>query len=234
MGVAGSLHCIGMCGPLSMALPGKTREGRVAFGNLLLYQAGRILVYALLGLLLAAFGRGLLLAGLQQWISLAAGLAVLVAGILGWIGYRRGRFANSNPLQPWVFKQIGRRLGQEPRPRLYFSLGMLNGLLPCGMVYLALVSTLAFSHWAHTVLFMAGFGGGTLPAMLAFGLGMGRLSAGFRQRLPRLFPMGLVLVGCLLILRGANLGIPYISPAAPVQNSSPAIHCAQPPVTQVP
>jgi len=95
-----------------------------------------------------------------------------------------------------------------------FMVGLLNGLLPCGLVYIAVAGALATGSVLEGVLYMFLFGLGTAPLLLATAL-IGNLStAKIRNQLSKAIPYVVVVVGVLFILRGANLGIPYISPSA--------------------
>lgn len=105
------------------------------------------------------------------------------------------------------------RLLQSQHLHHYLLLGMANGLLPCGMVYLAIAGALSTSSVGESVLFMASFGAGTLPAMLALSLFSVHIKLTLRQQLKKVIPYVVVCMGVLLILRGMNLGIPFISPA---------------------
>ncbi len=208
LGLAGSLHCVGMCGPLAMALPhpGRGMGGYIA--GRLLYQAGRIATYCLLGAVFGGVGRTLALAGIQRWVSVAAGLLVL-AGLFvvgpGWAG---------KPLAGWV-DWIKARLGTLLRRRsqsTLWMLGMVNGLLPCGLVYVACAGAAAGGSVAGGMAQMAWFGLGTVPLMLGISLSGRAMPFAWRLRLQRLIPVSVGMVGVLLVLRGMDLGIPFVSP----------------------
>jgi sulfite exporter TauE/SafE len=106
----------------------------------------------------------------------------------------------------------------------YLLLGMANGLLPCGMVYVAIATALTTSTVNGSVLFMTMFGLGTLPAMMAIGYFGTSLSLNLRAAMRKAVPYGIALMAVVLILRGMNLGIPFISP---VLQSAPgaAVEC---------
>lgn len=208
LGLAGSLHCAGMCGPLALAVP-STGRGRMGFlAGRLAYQAGRLATYCLLGIVLGVVGRSLALAGVQRWASVAAGvwilagLGVLSGGASGW-GLVRG--------VQWLKRCLGVLLGRRTLPAL-FLLGAVNGWLPCGLVYAAGAGAVAAGGWWEAVAYMGVFGLGTVPMMLAIGLSGRAFSPGWRLRLQRLAPWSVGLVGVLLVLRGLALGIPYLSP----------------------
>ena len=208
LGLVGSLHCAGMCGPLALALPttGNARAtfvlGRVA------YNVGRILTYCLLGAAFGLIGQTLAFAGFQRWVSLVAGSAILI-GLLA-----SSRFAVSVPVAravAWVKSGLSALLRRRSLASV-FSLGVLNGLLPCGLVYAACAGAVATGDLLSGVEYMAAFGFGTVPMMLGIGLVGQKLQFTLRFKLQRLIPACLALVAVLLILRGLSLGIPYLSP----------------------
>ena len=208
LGFLGSLHCAAMCGPLMLAvplLPGGA--GRVWTGRII-YQAGRVATYILLGLVVGVVGKSLFLAGLQRWLSLALGAALL----FGLLAAKKISFAS--PIQRAVGQLKNLMSGQLQKRGVapLALLGMLNGLLPCGLVYVALAGALSQGSLSGSVIYMATFGLGTLPMLLAIA-GSGQLfPVSLRTRLRGLIPLGVGLVAGLLILRGLALGIPYLSP----------------------
>ena len=211
LGLVGSAHCAGMCGPLALALPpaGDTRVRFVA--GRLAYNFGRILTYAGLGAVFGLLGQALAVAGLQRWLSLVAGVLIL-SGVLA-----TRRFTVSLPVTVLVTK-LKTRLGSLLRRRAVgsmFGVGLLNGLLPCGLVYFACAGATATGRTATGVLYMLAFGLGTLPMMLAFSLAGQKVQLLLRFRLQRLVPVSLAIVGALLLVRGLALGIPYLSPKLP-------------------
>jgi sulfite exporter TauE/SafE len=204
LGTASSLHCIGMCGPLIWMLPG----GRDNYWfSRIAYHTGRIITYASLGAIVGIIGQGVSLTGYQQWLSIACGIIMI---LWFWIHPQAhipfvSRFFNQY-IRPKFVQFINRPLGITS----FFSMGLLNGLLPCGVVYGALAGALATGTVADGSVFMVLFGLGTVPALLA-------LSATKKIgiRIPnanRVARYGLLIAGVLLVLRGANLGIPYLSP----------------------
>jgi sulfite exporter TauE/SafE len=217
LGLIGSLHCAGMCGPLALALPatGKTRlsfgMGRVA-NNL-----GRLATYGLLGALFGAIGLTFALAGFQRWASIIAGSAILV-GLLA-----SSRRAVNSPMFKaigWLRSRLGRLMGRRTLGSI-FLLGVVNGFLPCGLVYVACAGATALGTVLSGVEYMLAFGLGTVPVMLSIGLAGKLVQVGFRLRFQKLIPVSLVLLAASLILRGMSLGIPYLSPVM----TSQRVHC---------
>ena len=211
LGLVGSAHCIGMCGPLALAVPstGRGWSGRLAGGFLL--NGGRVVTYMLLGGLFGTFGRGLALAGVQQGVSIALGILILVGLIVPGL-VNTGRLSRGPATL--VMRLQGIMAGQLRRtsPGGLFVTGLLNGLLPCGLVYLAVAGALATDGALQGALFMAVFGIATWPALLAVRLGGGALSMRWRGQLRRAAPFVIGAIALLFILRGMGLGIPYVSP----------------------
>ena len=207
MGLVGSLHCAGMCGPLAMALP-SGRAKSMLLGRLL-YNLGRISTYSLLGLAMGLLGYGIAATPAQRYLSLLSGLLILLLLLLLPAMERAG----GGPLvrmAGWVRLRLGRYLGAGGSPGSLYMLGVINGLLPCGLVYAALAGALEGGSLLRGVGFMVAFGLGTVPMMLALSLAGHRLLR-FRWARHSIRLTG-VLVAALLILRGLNLGIPYLSP----------------------
>lgn len=224
IGAAGSLHCMGMCGPLSLALPVQHLSKFQKTFSLLLYQLGRIITYAAIGLLLGLAGRRIYISGYQQWFSIIAGTLILITALLYFLKKRGAGFSFFNSFYQRVQHIIIRILKNPSGMISYLLLGMANGLLPCGMVYIALASSLTFSQTTDSVAFMAMFGAGTLPAMLFVAYAGMLIKPEIRSAFRRAVPVFVSLMGVLLILRGLNLGIPYISPELP-QSPGESVIC---------
>lgn len=211
LGAVSSFHCIGMCGPLALALPVQHLAPWRQWLAILLYNLGRVLTYAVLGGLLGWAGRQFFVAGIQQWISIAAGSLVLLFTIQHY-------FLKKTWQPRWTGRLHNRvrmtmvTLLQKRHTGWFLPLGMVNGLLPCGMVYTALAAALSFHQAELSIAFMAGFGTGTLPLMLALGLIGQNLKLSARRLLRQITPHIMIGMGLLLIVRGMQLGIPYLSP----------------------
>ena len=212
LGLISSFHCVGMCGPLAIAVPVQHLSPNAKRLAIVLYHLGRILTYTLLGLLFGILGRHLFIGGFQQKASLVLGSIILLVVI-----YQRLTKKRYNP--PFVqyfterLQEVMRMLWGQHSSFSSFLLGMTNGLLPCGMVYFALAGALSNDTITGSIYFMGLFGVGTLPLMLSVHfLGTGYLTLSFRSKARRLVPVFIGFMGVLLILRGLNLGIPFISP----------------------
>jgi uncharacterized protein len=212
LGLASSLHCIGMCGPLSLAMPVGRLAGRSKIVLIASYQAGRIFTYCLFGLLAGIAGKGILSAGYQQTFSIVAGLIVVLAATGYFAGRRAGPLSFMNGFYRFLTGLLFKLLKTATRPHGAFLFGMANGLLPCGMVYIAAITAFALGDWPSSVLFMLLFGAGTLPAMLLVVFTASRLNYKARKWAGKLSPYIITAMGLLLILRGLNWGIPFLSP----------------------
>ena len=215
LGLAGSLHCVGMCGPLALALPvGKTNTSRGVLRNLL-YQSGRIVTYAVIGLLIGLLGTGFQLAGAQKGISIAAGaLMVIMAFLPLHLSGPFGKTRAGRKWNHWIQETLGLIMKKKNSLSL-FLFGLINGLLPCGLVYVALAGAIAIGNPIESAFFMLLFGSGTIPLMFFTVFAGGWINGKTRIRFQRIVPYVVALIGILMMLRGMGLGIPYISPASP-------------------
>lgn len=225
LGLLGSLHCLGMCGPIALAVPlaGHGKGSRV--GSALTYNFGRISVYAIYGGLFGLLGQGIALAGFQQVVSVVVGLLIISSILVPWVARK------SKLLQTPVLLQVGKvkkafqsLMSQRSYPAI-FGIGMLNGLLPCGLIYMALAGTVVASSWQIGTIYMMAFGLGTLPMMLVLPIFRHQLKPQWRFRLSKLIPVAAVIFGLMLILRGSNLGIPFLSPILELSPSAFITQC---------
>ena len=221
-GFLGSAHCVGMCGPLAMGLPGAYGRRRRFLAERGLYNLGRVVTYTALGVAFGALGLLVSLAGLQQWLSFGLGVLLLFAAVVPWAGGRAGRLGGApagllRRVVTWI--QVLYRQGGTAA---LLAVGMLNGLLPCGFVYAALATATASGSVTRGALFMAAFGLGTFPAMFVVSAAGRLLSLRWRTRLQRLVPYVLAVLGLLLILRGLSLGV-FLSPDLRAALFSPGV-----------
>ena len=220
LGLTGSIHCAGMCGPIAVSLPNYTISKSRFLFNRLFYNSGRIITYALLGAVFGLLGNRLKLFGLQQTVSILTGL-VIIAGVFISLNPASKLFNVSFFNKIYIsFKNIFVKFYKKKTSAAFLITGMLNGFLPCGLVYLALSGAMLSGDIFSGTLFMLLFGLGTVPVMLSISL-LGRklnFNTGFFKR--KLIPALSILLAVLFILRGLNLGIPYISPKLENKNQS--------------
>ena len=225
LGLTSSLHCVGMCGPIALALPGRGQAlAQIAPGRML-YHLGRLTTYMMLGALVGVFGAGFSLAGYQQGLSIVLGVLLLVLA-LGTLSVE-SRFLSIpvvDRLMGRLKRRMGRLLQRDSAPGMY-NLGILNGFLPCGFVYLGLAGALATGDAWQSMAYMGLFGLGTWPAMVTLSLAGPFLSDRVR-RASRPIMLGVTLAfASLLILRGLGLGIPYLSPEVMVEAGNTIVEC---------
>ncbi len=211
IGLLGSFHCMGMCGPIAVSLPLKEKSWETRIITAVLYNLGRISTYILLGLAFGLLGMGIHIWGFQQWVSIGAG-AIMIMSVAFPVLFHRGELTAAIDNLFTGFKRVfGRFFGF----RTYLSswmIGLMNGLLPCGLVYVALAGALVSDSPPDGALYMLVFGLGTMPALLLLSLAGSVVNMTFRRNVRKLVPFLVILVGVLFVLRGMNLGIPYISP----------------------
>lgn len=214
VGLVGSAHCAGMCGPIALALPLKSDNWLSRVSGGLIYNTGRIITYMLLGAIFGLLGKGLHMAGFQLWASVVIGILMIALVVVPLIFKRMPSLNN-------VFESYSARLLNGFRNMFHkgdtfslFGIGLLNGILPCGLVYVAVAGAINTGDVVSAMLYMALFGAGTIPVMLAVSLAGTMISLKLRIFVNKLSPYVIVLLGVLFILRGLSLGIPYVSPKA--------------------
>ncbi|MBC3540105.1 sulfite exporter TauE/SafE family protein [Rufibacter sediminis] len=225
IGFISSFHCVGMCGPIAMALPVGRGSGVSFVGGRLLYNLGRIATYTTLGLVAGLLGRTLQLAGWQQTISIASGVLMLLLVLLPKINTgNAGRWLGTDRWWNALRKAIGKRF-QNPSAGALFSVGLLNGLLPCGMVYFAMAGAVSAPGVGGAMLYMLMFGLGTLPLMWLVSLSGKLIQPRWRALMRHAVPYVAGCLAVLFILRGLNLGVPYLSPKlVSTEQEAPVCH----------
>lgn len=217
LGLLGSFHCIGMCGPIAFMLPVDRKNQTKQFFQIISYHLGRLTTYSFIGLIFGLLGSGFELFQFQQHLSIATGV-LMIALVLFPTLLQKTKI--SQPVTKVVFK-IKNRLGKElknKRNDTFFTIGFLNGFLPCGLVYMAVLGAIATHQPLTGSLYMFLFGVGTIPLMSAV-VYFGNFANGiFRQKIQQLIPVLVVFIGVFFVLRGLGLNIPYISPSPSVSN----------------
>jgi sulfite exporter TauE/SafE len=214
IGIVGSLHCIGMCGPIVVALPLKKHNLASKITGAILYNSGRVITYSALGILFGLLGRGIHLAGFQQWTSILLGIAMIISVLFPFVFREKITIAG---LFSGFASRLISRLKKLFTDRSYFSLlmiGLLNGLLPCGLVYVAIAGAINSGEVISGALFMMLFGIGTIPLLFVAILASDAIGQRIRLRMQKAVPYFVFMLGVLFILRGMSLGIPYLSPTS--------------------
>ncbi|WP_313215095.1 sulfite exporter TauE/SafE family protein [Soonwooa sp.] len=212
LGFASGFHCIGMCGPIALSM-GLTREQKINFYlQNLTYNFGRIITYSILGAIIGIVGESFQFAGLQTTLSIVVGILLILMALFSFGGKD---FATKIPFINKALLKVKLKLSKlltKADLSSRFTTGLLNGLLPCGMVYMALTASIAAGGIWQSALYMLFFGLGTFPFMFAIVLIGNFLNQNMRLKIVKIVPIVMILLGGLFILRGLELGIPYLSP----------------------
>ncbi|MBL4709358.1 MAG: sulfite exporter TauE/SafE family protein [Flavobacteriales bacterium] len=211
IGLLGSLHCIGMCGPIALALPLDRSSSFKIVGGSVIYNLGRLFSYLLIGALLGLVGNGFAMAGFQQILSIVVGSFMVLSAIWAVFQLKKWNFQIHNLWISRIKSAMAKRFRRTSFANLFF-IGMLNGILPCGLVYIALAGAIAMASPTQGAFFMFAFGLGTMPLMLAVAVYGNQIKNKFFPPIKRFVPVFIFLIGTLFIIRGMNLGIPYLSP----------------------
>jgi sulfite exporter TauE/SafE len=212
-GLISSFHCIGMCGPIAMMLPVDRNNPTKKVTQIITYHIGRLTAYGTIGLIFGLVGKGFFMAGIQQNLSIFIGIAMIAVILIPEKIFAKYNF--SKPVFVLISK-IKTTLGSQFKNKSYqslFTIGLLNGFLPCGMVYVALFGAIAMQNAGFGVLYMVLFGLGTVPMMSSVIYINSYLTIPIRNRIQKVIPYVAVIIGVLFILRGLGLGIPYVSPS---------------------
>lgn len=221
LGLFGSFHCIGMCGPLVLALP----VSKSFLTKRLLHNFGRVFTYGFFGLVFGLVGSRLNIAGLQQIVSITLGGIILISVVMP--VNLKNKFLQSTGLDFLLLKlkQGISKLYKSGSLKAVFGIGVLNGFLPCGLVYVAVTGAIVVGDALNSAIFMIFFGLGTIPSMIAVSFAGKMITLNFRDKLRRFIPALTLIIAILFILRGLNLGIPYISPKLNLNKHTEDIQC---------
>ena len=225
LGLMGSLHCVGMCGPIAFMLPVDRSNNFKKIFQILMYHFGRLLAYGSIGLIFGLLGKGLYVFGMQQKLSIIIGVLMIAIVLIPYKLFSKYNF--SKPLFG-IISKLKSRLGQELKkksPDTFLTIGFLNGFLPCGLVYMALFGAIAMGNAMEGSLYMILFGLGTIPLMTTAIYMSGFLKSSAKKRIQQLIPVFVVVIGVLFILRGMGLGIPYISPKPMTEMATSTMEC---------
>ncbi|MGK0252598.1 MAG: sulfite exporter TauE/SafE [Mariniflexile sp.] len=225
LGLLGSFHCIGMCGPIAFMLPVDRTNTFKKVSQITIYHVGRLLAYSFIGLIFGLIGKSLYIFGFQQQLSIAIGVLMIAVVLIP-----KTVFNNYNFSKP-IYKAISKvksALGNAFKRKTadtFLTIGFLNGFLPCGLVYVAVFGAIAGGNAFDGMLYMAIFGLGTIPLMTTAIYFSHFLKGAVRQKIQKAIPVFVVLIGILFVLRGLGLGIPYISPAPVYDVVSNSMDC---------
>lgn len=225
LGFLGSLHCIGMCGPIAFMLPVDRSSNFKKFLQIGSYHLGRLFTYGIIGMIFGLLGKGFYIFGYQQQLSIAIGSLMVLLIILP------RKTLHRYSLSKYFYVAVGKvksALGKSLKRKsadTFFTIGFLNGFLPCGLVYIAVFAAIASGSMIDSGIYMVIFGLGTIPLMTSSIYFLSLIKENTRRKVRKLIPVFVVITGALFIIRGLGLGIPYISPEPVVELVSSAIEC---------
>ena len=225
LGLLGSFHCVGMCGPIAFMLPVDRSNTVKKITQIAIYHFGRLLAYSIIGLIFGLIGKGLYIFGFQQQLSIIIGVLMIFVVLIPQQTFNKYNF--SRPVYRLISK-VKSALGSAMKKKTmdtFLTIGFLNGFLPCGLVYMALFAAIARGNALNGILYMAVFGLGTIPLMTTAIYFSQFLKGKARQRIQKAIPVFVILIGALFILRGLGLGIPYLSPAPVYDLVSNGVDC---------
>ncbi len=225
LGLLGSFHCIGMCGPIAFMLPVQRENSFKKVLQVSMYHFGRLVTYSLIGLVFGLVGKSLYIFGVQQQLSIAIGILMIVAVLIPYQTFNKYNF--SKPLYQFISKiksALGKAL-KKKSPDTFLTIGFLNGFLPCGLVYMAVFAAIATGSALQGSLYMFLFGLGTIPLMTTAIYFSRFLSGVIRKKIQKAIPVFVIIIGLLFVLRGLGLGIPYISPTPVSDMTTSQIEC---------
>ncbi len=225
LGLLGSFHCVGMCGPIAFMLPVDRSNSFKKVAQIAIYHFGRLLAYSIIGLIFGFIGKSLYIFGYQQQLSIVIGILMILVVVIPQKTFNK--YNLSKPIYK-VISKVKSTLGAALKKKTmdtFLTIGFLNGFLPCGLVYMALFAALAGGNALSGALYMAVFGLGTIPLMTTAIYLSNFLKGTARQRIQKAIPVFVVLIGALFILRGLGLGIPYLSPAPVYELVSNGMNC---------
>ncbi|MBC3759394.1 sulfite exporter TauE/SafE family protein [Hyunsoonleella sp. SJ7] len=225
LGVLGSFHCVGMCGPIAFMLPVDRSNSVKKASQITIYHFGRLLAYSIIGLIFGFIGKSLYIFGFQQQLSIAIGILMILVVVIPQSTFNRYNF--SKPIYR-IISRVKSALGTALKKKTmdtFLTIGFLNGFLPCGLVYMAIFGAMAVGSVANGSLYMAVFGLGTVPLMTTAIYLSNFLKGKTRQRIQKAIPVFVVIIGALFILRGLGLGIPYLSPSPIYEMASSNMNC---------
>ncbi|WP_271765720.1 sulfite exporter TauE/SafE family protein [Aquimarina algiphila] len=225
LGLLGSFHCVGMCGPIAFMLPVHQSNTFQKIFRVFLYHFGRLIAYCIIGLFFGIIGKSLNIFGLQQNLSIAVGVLMIILILIP--HQTLNKYNISKPIYK-VITKVKNALGialKKKTPDTFLSIGFLNGFLPCGLVYMAVFGAIASGQIFEGSLYMVFFGLGTIPLMTVAVYAGNFLTRKVRQHIQKAIPVFVVIIGLLFIIRGLGLGIPYLSPKPAVEMVSADFEC---------
>ncbi len=216
LGIVGSLHCIGMCGPIAFMLPVDRTNKVKRILQIFIYHLGRLTTYSLIGLVFGLLGRGFEMFDFQQQLSIFVGIIMILSVLIPKLFQKIEKGAYISRIVIKLKSALGKELKQK-RTETFFAIGFINGFLPCGVLYMAIFGAIGMHNPLLGSLYMFLFGIGTIPLMTAVAFLGTSVNVALRNRIQRLIPIVVIFVGVLFIIRGLGLGN-SLSPSVVVSN----------------
>ncbi|MFY8127799.1 MAG: sulfite exporter TauE/SafE family protein [Chitinophagaceae bacterium] len=223
IGIIGNIHCIAMCGPLALSIPIQHFNPTKKNSAIILYNFGRTVSYTFLGLIFGLVGNSFSFFGLQQVLSIVGGIVLLLLTFSQI--FSKYNIPMLKIFTSFIQQQLKYKLQQKTSIYSLFSIGILNGLLPCGLVYIGITTAIAIGNVYYAMLVMFSFGLGTFPLMISLFIFGNNIPYSFRLKLKKLTPFFVSLLAGLLIVRGMNLNIPFVSPYIKNQTTNNIVKC---------
>lgn len=205
LGFLGSFHCAGMCGPIALMLP--KAEGsplKIATGKFI-YNTGRVATYIVIGILFGLLGLAIVVKGFQRELSVITGvIIILMLSLSSGTKLRNMEYS----FDSWYNKTIRNHLKKLFAKKSYLSLffiGVLNGLLPCGFVYLAIAGAASAGSVIGGATYMLLFGLGTFPMMMFITMAANYFGIRFRKIYSKISPFIAIALALFLIYRGTDM-----------------------------
>jgi sulfite exporter TauE/SafE len=221
LGFLGSFHCAGMCGPIAMMLPKTSTTTASIVSGRLLYNSGRVLTYLITGFISGLLGLAIAMKGFQRELSIITGGIILLMLLLTAFGINKYRRLNASGIISWMVRnKLNKLFARKTRISL-FLIGMLNGLLPCGFVYLAIAGAASAGTAAGGMTYMLLFGLGTFPVMMTISVAAGIFGLRFRRIFSKASLAVALFLGVFLIYRGTLMHTTDCHQG----NAQAAVHC---------
>lgn len=205
LGFLGSFHCAGMCGPIALAVG--EGIGNRNFIPKILYNTGRVVTYGCMGFFTGLLGKSFNIIGYQDQLSILAGV-LIIAMVLFSDKRIASRFTGFTLKITSAIRDRFKAMIKKKNRVAVLGIGMLNGLLPCGFVYIALAGSVAGKSVTESVLYMILFGLGTIPVMLLLTFAGSLIPVSARSRINALKPVIAVALALFLIWRGLEIQKP--------------------------
>lgn len=202
IGLLGSWHCIGMCGPIALMIPGSKGKNRIT--AISLYHGGKILAYLSLGSVFGMVPAFIDSFKVQATITISVGILMILLALIPMLLNKMERSGFKIFSSYFNLKNKLAQALNKDKVEYSFYIGFLNGFVPCGMVYMAALGAMSQPNFIDSTLFMLFFGLGTLPLMSVFLFTAGYFKSAFQKHAPKLRMAAFLIVGLFMIWKGTS------------------------------